>query len=126
MGYSVSTKNDHVYVKFHGVLDGLDIVRLTKDPDFINDFRRLQKVVHDASTVDSVSITSDQLREITVLSSIESNFTESLVGIVIPNSEEGFERVQLIKDGIRNKQWTILAARNYEEALEMLQQTNID
>ena len=104
-------------------MDGLDIIQLTGNQDFINELRRLQKVVHDASEVESVNITPDQMREIGVLSSIESNFTENLLGIIIPRNEAGFERVKLLKDRVKSKQWTILAAHDYDEALALLLQS---
>ena len=122
MGYSVTVNPDHVYVQYHGVLNGLDIVKLVADPEFINDFRRLERVVHDASGVDAVSITPEQMREIGVLSSIESNFTENLLGIIIPKDEAGFERLRQLRAGIKNNQWTILVAHSYEEALDLLSQ----
>lgn len=120
LGYSVIQKSDHVYVKLSGVIDGLDFIKLTGDPSFILELRRLKKVIHDASEVDAVNISPEQMREITLLSSIESNFTESLVGVIIPKDEEGVERVEQLKQGVKNKQWKIMTARNYQEAVDLL------
>ncbi len=39
MSYSVLIEVDHVYVKYSGVVDGLDIVRITKDETLINNVR---------------------------------------------------------------------------------------
>lgn len=122
MGYSVDVRGDHIYVKYSGVLDGLDIVRLMSNSDFINDLRHIQQVVHDASDTDSVSIAPDQVREIGVLLSIESNFTENLLGIIIPKDESSFERLRQLKEGVKSKQWTILTAQDYTEALNLLKQ----
>lgn len=120
MGYSVTVNPDHVYVQYHGVLKGLDIVKLIADPDFINDLRRLGRVVHDASSADAVSITPEQMREIGVLLSIESNFTEELLGIIVPNDGDGFERLQKLKESVKSKQWTIFLVHTYQDALDLL------
>jgi hypothetical protein len=39
MSYSVLIEDDHVYDKYSGVVDGLDIVRITKDETLINNVR---------------------------------------------------------------------------------------
>ena len=39
MTYSVVIEGDHVYVKYSGVVDGLDIVRIIKDKTLINNVR---------------------------------------------------------------------------------------
>lgn len=126
MSYQVEIKDYHVYVKYSGTVDGLDIVRLTGDPEFINDFRRLQKVIHDFSMTDEVAISFDQMRDVSVLSNMESHFTEKLIGIAIPRNEEGFARINLIKEFVKNPNWKIFAARDLAEALEILTTEKID
>lgn len=120
VSYQVEINGDHVYVTYSGKIDGLDIVQLTGDSSFINDFRRLQKVIHDFSMADEVSIPFDQMRDISVLSNMESNFTETLIGIIIPRNEEGYERINLIKEFVKNPNWKIFAAKNITEALGIL------
>jgi hypothetical protein len=56
MSYSVLIEGDHVYDKHSGVVDGLDIVRITKDETLINNVRRLQKFIHDFLFCDQVSL----------------------------------------------------------------------
>ncbi len=63
------------------------------------------------------------MREIGVLLSIESNFTEDLLGIIVPKDDDGFERLQKLKEGVKSKQWTILLVHTYQDALDLLKQT---
>jgi hypothetical protein len=117
MSYLVYIENDHVFVKFVGIVDGLDIVRLTADDIFINNLRRLQKVIHDFSYCDEVSLGIEDMQEIAMMSNIESNFTEKAVGVMIPRTAEGFARVEAFSKAIKSPDWSILAAHNYEDAL---------
>jgi hypothetical protein len=117
MSYSTFVENNHVYVKYLGVVDGLDIVRLTADKYFINNLRRLQKVIHDFSFCDEVSLGIEDMQEIAMISNLESNFTEKVVGVMIPNTQEGLARVEAFSKAMTCPDWTILAAHNYADAL---------
>lgn len=120
MSYSVFIQDDHVYVKYSGLVDALDIVRITKDELFIDNLRRLQKVIHDFSFCDEVSLSSEDMQEITLMSNMESNFTEKAIGVVIPRTQEGYERIHALSQGIKSKDWSIFAAQNYSDALTKL------
>ncbi|MFQ3191928.1 MAG: hypothetical protein ACI936_003079 [Paraglaciecola sp.] len=117
MSYLVYIENDHVYVKYLGIVDGLDIVRLTADNIFINNLRRLQKVIHDFSYCEEVSLGIEDMQEIAMMSNIESNFTEKAVGVMIPRTSEGFTRVEAFSKAIQSPDWCVLAAHNYLDAL---------
>lgn len=117
MSYVVVVEDDHVYVKYSGSIDGLDIVRMAANEDFVDHVRRLQKVVHDFSFCDEVSVGLEDMREVAVLGNVESNFVEKLRAVVIPKSANGFERVSALSAGIRSPDWTLMVAKNYAEAL---------
>ena len=116
MSYSVVIKDDHVYVKYAGIVDGLDIVQITADETFINNLRRLQRVIHDFSFCEEVSLGVEDMKEIALMSNMESNFTEKAVGVMIPGTEEGFARVEAFSQAVRSPDWTVLAAQNYADA----------
>ncbi|GAB5381154.1 MAG: hypothetical protein Alis3KO_04110 [Aliiglaciecola sp.] len=120
MPYKVFEEDDHVYVKFHHAVDALDIVQITADEAFIKPFREKRKVVHDFSFAKSVDIDMREIREIAVLSNVESNFTESLTGIVIPFDEEALERIEALSAAIRNEKWIVHIAKDYEHAKTLL------
>jgi hypothetical protein len=86
----------------------------------------LQKVIHDFSLTDEVSISFDQMRDVSVLSKMESYFTEKLIGIVIPRNEEDYARVNLIKQHVANPNWKIFAAKDMAEALNILNTETLD
>jgi hypothetical protein len=117
MSYSVFIENDHVYVKYSGLVEGLDIVQLTADETFINNMRRLQKVIHDFSFCEDVSMGPEDMKEIALMSNLESNFSEKLQAVIIPKDEDGYKRVTALSQAIRSPDWNILFAQNYEEAL---------
>ena len=117
MSYSAVIKDDHVYVKYSGVIDGLDIVQFTADETFINNLRRLKKVIHDFSVCEDVSLGIEDMQDITLMSNMESNFTEKAIGVMIPRTPEGYARVVAYSQTIKSPDWTILAAQNYKEAL---------
>jgi hypothetical protein len=117
MSYLVYIENDHVFVKYVGIVDGLDIVRLTADDIFINNLRRLQKVIHDFSYCDEVSLDIEDMQEFAMMSNIESNFTEKVVDVMIPRTAEGFARVEAFIKAIKSPDWSILVTHNYEDAL---------
>tara|TARA_R110002167_G_C12435069_1_gene630264 strand:+ start:354 stop:716 length:363 start_codon:yes stop_codon:yes gene_type:complete len=117
MSYSIVIEDDHIYVKYSGIVDGLDIVRITADETFINSLRRLQKVIHDFSFCDEVSLGFEDMQEIAFMSNMESNFTEKAVGVLIPRTPEGLIRIAAFTQSIKSVDWTILAALNYAEAL---------
>ena len=117
MSYSIVIEEDHIYVRYSGVVDGLDIVRITADETFINNLRRLQKVIHDFSFCDEVSLGFEDMKDIAFMSNMESNFTENAVGVMIPRTAEGLSRVAAFTQAIKSPDWTILAAQNYAEAL---------
>jgi hypothetical protein len=110
-------KEDHVYVKYSGIVDGLDIVRLTADENFINNLRHLQKVIHDFSFCEEVSLGIEDMQEIALMSNMESNFTEKAVGVMIPRTQEGVARVEAFSQAVRSPDWTVLAAENYADTL---------
>jgi hypothetical protein len=117
LSYSTLIKEDHVYVKYSGIVDGLDIVRLTADENFINNLRHLQKVIHDFSFCEEVSLGIEDMQEIALMSNMESNFTEKAVGVMIPRTQEGVARVEAFSQAVRSPDWTVLAAENYADAL---------
>jgi hypothetical protein len=117
MSYSVVIEDDHIYVQYSGVVDGLDIVRITGDETFINNLRRLHKVIHDFSFCDEVSLGSEDMQEIAFMTNMESNFTEKALIVMIPKTAEGFARVAVSRQSIKSPGWTILAAQNHVEAL---------
>ena len=117
MSYSILIKEDHVYVKYSGIVDGLDIVRLTADENFINNLRHLQKVIHDFSFCEEVSLGIEDMQEIALMSNMESNFTEKAVGVMIPRTQEGVARVEAFSQAVKSPDWTVLAAQNYADAL---------
>jgi hypothetical protein len=117
MSYSVLIKDDHICVKFSGIVDGLDIVRLTADENFINNLRRLQKVIHDFSCCEEVSLGIEDMQEIALMSNMESNFTEKVSCVIIPRTEEGYARVEAFSQAVRSPDWIVLTAKNHEDAL---------
>lgn len=117
MSYSIVIENDHVYVKYSGVIDGLDIVQITGDENFINNLRRLQKVIHDFSFCDDVSLGAEDMQEIAMMSNMESNFTEKAIVVIIPRTPEGYARVAAFSQALKSPDWTTLVAQNYEDAL---------
>lgn len=117
MSYTVVIENDHVYVRYAGVVDGLDIVRITADQRFINNLRRLQKVIHDFSFSEDVNLGPEDMKDFAVISNIESNFSEKLVAVFILKNSDGYERVSALSQAIKSPDWTILVAQNYEDAL---------
>jgi hypothetical protein len=117
MSYLVVIEEDHVFVKYSGLVDGLDIVRITADDYFINNLRRLQKVIHDFSFCDEVSLGFEDMQEIALMSNMESNFTEKAIGVMIPRTAEGYARIVGLGQAIKSPDWTILIAHNYADAL---------
>jgi len=117
MSYSVLIKDDHVYVKYSGIVEGLDIVQITADETFINNMRRLQKVIHDFSFCDDVLMGIEDMKEIALMSNLESNFSEKLKAVIIPKDADGYARVTALSQAIRSPDWQIYFAQNYAEAL---------
>lgn len=117
MSYAVIVEEEHVYVKYSGVVDSLDIVQLTADKLFIKNLRFLGKVVHDFSFAEDVCIGLEDVRDFAVLSNLESNFSEKLLAVIIPKSAKGFERVAALSQGIKSPDWHVVLAHNYAEAL---------
>lgn len=117
MSYSVLIKEDHVYVKYSGLVEGLDIVQLTADENFIIHLRRLQRVIHDFSFCEEVSMGPEDTKEIALMSNLESNFSEKLQAVVIPKDAQGYARVTALSHAIKSPDWKILFAKNYDEAL---------
>lgn len=120
MSYKVVLKTDHVFVQYFGDIDPLDIIHVTSDPEFITPFRQLEAVIHDFSTANSVNIGLDEIREIAVLSKLESQFTEQLKGIVIPFDMSDTTRVEALKKAIETQKWDIHIVENIEAALALL------
>jgi hypothetical protein len=120
MSYSVTIESDHVYVAYSGVVEALDVISLTGDQEFITNLRLLEKVVHDFSQAEEVLMDFEDIKKLTLLSNLESNFTENLLGIAIPKDEESYDRILTLRDGIQSDKWTVFFARNYAEALSML------
>jgi len=117
MSYSVVIKDDHVYVKYAGVVDGLDIVQITADETFINNLRLLQKVIHDFSFCEEVSLGIEDMKDIALMSNMESNFTEKAIGVMIPKTAEGYARVEALGKAVKSPDWTVKVAKNYVDAL---------
>ncbi|WP_339721588.1 hypothetical protein [uncultured Paraglaciecola sp.] len=120
MSYLALIKENHIYVKYAGVIDGLDMVQITADENFINNMRRLQNVIHDFSFCDEVSLGVEDMQEIALMSNLESNFTEKAKMMIIPRTPQGFARISAFSQAIKSPDWRVLAAQNYEEALTKL------
>ncbi|GAA0852985.1 hypothetical protein [Aliiglaciecola litoralis] len=120
MTYLVEIKSDHVYVKYSDEVTALDVIALFSDQLFITSFRTLQAVIHDFSGAKNVNMAFADIRELAVLSNIESNFTEKLTAIIIPFDPTSSERVTALCDAIRAKDWHIQIATSYPEALALI------
>ena len=120
MSYKLVLEADHIYVQYLGDVDPLDIIHVTSDPDFITPFRQLEAVIHDFSKANSVNIGLDEIREIAVLSKLESNFTEQLKGIIIPFDMNDTTRVEALKKAIETHKWDIHIVENLGAALALL------
>ncbi|MFT4938246.1 MAG: hypothetical protein ACI88A_001270 [Paraglaciecola sp.] len=77
MSFSVTIEVDHVYVAYSGVVEALDVVILFGDQEFIRNLRLLQKVIHDFSQTQEVLMDFEDIKNLTLLSNLESNFTEN-------------------------------------------------
>jgi hypothetical protein len=77
----------------------------------------LQKVIHDFSFCDEVSLGVEDMQEIALMSNMESNFTEKAIVVIIPRTPEGYARVAALGQAIKSPDWRVLAAQNYEDAL---------
>lgn len=77
----------------------------------------MQKVIHDFSFCEEVSLGIEDMQEIALMSNMESNFTEKAVGVMIPRTQEGVARVEAFSQAVRSPDWTVLAAENYADAL---------
>jgi hypothetical protein len=77
----------------------------------------LQKVIHDFSLCDELSLGVEDMQEIALMSNMESNFTEKAIGVMIPRTPEGYSRVEALSQAIKSSDWTILVAQNYADAL---------
>lgn len=117
MSYSVFIKDDHVYVTYSDLIDALDIVRITKDDKFISNLRRMQKVIHDFSFADNVSLGFEDMKEIALMSNMESHFTEKAIGVIIPRTPDGYTRIQAFSQALKSPDWVVLAAKSYADAL---------
>ena len=117
MTYSVLIKDDHVYLKYAGIVDGLDIVQITVNETFISNLRRLQKVIHDFQFCDDVSLGVEDMQEITLMSNTESNFTEKAIGVIIPRTPEDYARTAAFSYAVKSPESIVLAAQNYAETL---------
>ncbi|MEP1449185.1 MAG: hypothetical protein ABJK37_23980 [Paraglaciecola sp.] len=120
MSYSVILEDDHMYVKFTGVVDVLDMVRLTANQEYIDNMRRLQKAIYDFRLSEEVSLGEADLKEIVLMSNLESNFTESANIVVIPRTPEGHAFVAAYAQAIKSPEWNVQVAQNYEEALSKI------
>lgn len=120
MSFSVSIEDDHVYVKFSGVVDGLDMVRLTADQEYIDNMRRMQNVIYDFRLSEEVSLGEADLKEIVLMSNLESNFTEKANIVIIPKTIEGHALIAAYGLAIKTPEWNVQAAQNYEEALSKI------
>ncbi|MFT5676614.1 MAG: hypothetical protein ACI808_002559 [Paraglaciecola sp.] len=120
MSFSVTIEFDHVYVAYSGIVEALDVIQLSGDQEFITNMRVLEKVVHDFSDAEEVMMDFEDIKNLTLLSNLESNFTENLIGIAIPKDEQSYNRILTLRDGIQSDKWTVLIAHNYPEALSML------
>jgi hypothetical protein len=117
MSYSVFIESDYVYVKYSGIVDGLDIVSITADDNFIGNLRSLQKVIHDFSFCEDVLLGIEDMREIALMTNMESNFTEKAIGVIIPRAQEGYARIEAFSQAVRSPDWKVLAAHDYADAL---------
>lgn len=120
MSCSVIIENDHIYVKFSGVVDGLDMVRLTANQEYIDNMRRLQNVIYDFRLSEEVSLGEADLKEIVLMSNLESNFTEKANIVIIPKTIEGHALIAAYGQAIKSPEWNVQAAQNYEEALSKI------
>ena len=120
MSCSVIIENDHVYVKFSGLVDGLDMVRLTANQEYIDNMRRLQNVIYDFRLSEEVSLGEADLKEIVLMSNLESNFTEKANIVIIPKTIEGHALIAAYGQAIKSPEWNVQAAQNYEEALSKI------
>jgi hypothetical protein len=120
MSYSVVIEDVHVYVKYSGIVDCLDIVQMTADEDYIDNLRRLQKVIYDFSLCDEVSLGGEDMQEIALMSNMESNFTEKVIMVIIPKTPEGYDRVATFSQAVKSADWSVSTAQNYENALSRI------
>lgn len=127
MSYTIKVESDHVYVKYAGDVDTLDIVRLTKEALFIDNVRELNSLIHDFSNCTDVRIDLEDIKHVAMMANIESNFTEELVEVIIPRDIQDTNsqaRVEALSQAIKSQNWAVLLAADYEDALAQIRVTS--
>jgi hypothetical protein len=120
MAYTITIEQGIVRVDFHGVVDGLDIVHLTKDPEFLPAFRRYAKAIYNFSTADEVQITAEENRSFATLGSIEANFVENLHAVIVLSRPEGRPNAKIYQSGLASSSWHIDIVDTLDEAIQCL------
>jgi hypothetical protein len=120
VSYQIEIIQDIVWVKYLGLVDGLDIIEHYQDPLYVDNIRRYGKVIYDYTQTTDSNITQDEIREFSVLAKIESPYHDRILGVVIPRTEKGRELAGVYIKLLANYNWHLSIANNFAEALKLL------
>jgi ADP-glucose pyrophosphorylase len=120
MGYKIEVHTEYVRVMYTEKVDLLDWISVLSADEFINNVRRLKRVIHDYSLCVSSDFTVDNMRELSLLINLESNFTEKCFVVIIPIDQAHRERFGILKATIKSDKWVFKLANNTTEAIALL------
>ena len=102
---------------YNGVVDSPDCISILSVNEFVNNARRLYRVIFDYSQSKGTNISEDDLRQINMLLNLESNFTENFFAVVIPKDkyvrEEFYMLKAIMKNGYLKLQKIIVRLESY-------------
>ena len=109
-----------MHVEFHGVVDGLDIVHLTKDPEFLPELKHYAKAIYNFKAAEVVQITAEENRSFATLGLIEANFVEDLHAVIVLSRPEARSNAKVYQAGLANSPWHIDIVDTLDEAMAFL------
>jgi hypothetical protein len=121
MGYEIKVTPLYVHVIYKGVVDSHDLTSIISRSGFVNSARRLKRVIFDYSQSEGTNFSEDDIRRLSLLFNLESNFTDTFVAISIPKDKEGKEQFNTCKAMIKSKSWVFEIADNLAEAIALLE-----
>ena len=120
MGFNVEVKPGHVHVTYTGLVDSFDLVSILSVSEFVDNARRLKRVVFDYSQSDGTHISEEDIRQVSTLMNLESHFTEDFFALVIPKDKHVRDEFNILKAIIKSDKSIFEIAENYDEATTLL------
>ncbi len=118
MSYRKTIIDDVVLVQFVGYVDGLQLVKMLSEDNFLPNLDKVKKLIFDYSCAEEIDLSLEETKRFATIAQINANFIEHLHIVIVLSSKEGLARAQFYQQSTNAPNWHVDIVETLEQAFQ--------